>query len=117
MKLETKLVNGFFGTVCSIFLWSNYLMLKRKTELFFQWELLLGSFNIIIALKHRFMIDLGPENVPPSLLCVREVTNYILYPVVLVSPSLAEGFCDISQFGFSVCNMSVLCDVLLCVHQ
>lgn len=32
MKFETKLVNGFFGTVCSIFPWSNYLMLKRKNS-------------------------------------------------------------------------------------
>ena len=85
---------------------------KKKDGNLFQWELLLGSFNIIIALKHRFTIDLGPENVPPSLLCMGEVTNYILYPIVLVVPSLAEGFCDISQFGFSVCNMSILC-----VHQ
>ena len=85
---------------------------KKKDRTLFQWELLLGSFNIIIALKHRFTIDLGPENVPPSLLCMGEVTNYILYPIVLVVPSLAEGFCDSSQFGFSVCNMSILC-----VHQ
>lgn len=38
---------------------------KKKDRTLFQWELLLGSFNIIIALKHRFTIDLGPENVPP----------------------------------------------------
>ena len=117
MKLETKLVNGFFGTLCSIFLWSNYLMLKRKTELFFQWELLLGSFNIIIALKHWFTIDLGPENVPP-LSSAWEKLPIIFY--ILLFSFLLHWQRDFVTFLSSVflCVTWAFCvTCYLCVHR
>ena len=116
IKLATKLVNGFFETV--YFTMVQLLNAKGKDETLLRWELLLGSFNIIVAFKHWFIVDLGQENLPSSLLSTREVTNYILYPIFLVvSPSLAEGPCDISRFGFSVCSMSVCVMCYLSVHQ
>lgn len=92
---------------------------KGRDETLLRWELLLGSFNIIIAFKHWFIVDLGQENLPSSLLSTREVTNYILYPIFLVvSPSLAEGPCDISRFGLSfVVWVFVWCVTCLSVHQ
>lgn len=92
---------------------------KGKDETLLRWELLLGSFNIIIAFKHWVIVDLGQENLPSSLLSTREVTNYILYPIFLVvSPSLAEGPCDVSRFGFSfVAWVFVWCVTCLSVHQ
>lgn len=92
-------------------------MLKRKTELFFQWELLLGSFNIIIALKHWFTIDLGPENVPP-LSSAWEKLPIIFY--ILLFSFLLHWQRDFVTFLSSVflCVTWAFCvTCYLCVHQ